>query len=97
MEGDVEIDLSYHNKDDETGETGYFERAWFKPIPIVENGRQTLQGLNYDQVARRVSRCRASSHPGRRTCRAATVEQMHHTDCNTLHGVKRYHPSIEIG
>lgn len=28
-EGDVGVDLSYHNKDDETTGTGYFERAWF--------------------------------------------------------------------
>jgi len=40
-EGDAGVDLSYHNKDDETSETGYFEKAWFRPIPIVENGQQT--------------------------------------------------------
>ena len=34
-EGDVGVDLSYHNKDDETAQTGYFEKAWFHPIPVV--------------------------------------------------------------
>ena len=42
-EGDAGIDLSYHNKDDLTGETTYFEKAWFRPIPIQENGRQELE------------------------------------------------------
>jgi hypothetical protein len=28
---------------------------------------------------------------------AATGEEMHHTDKNTLHLVKRYHPSAEVG
>lgn len=46
-EGDGGVDLSYHNKDDETTETGYFEKAWFRPIPIQENGRQAMEGLNY--------------------------------------------------
>lgn len=50
-EGNVGVDLSYHNVDDETAETGYFEHAWFKPIPIVENGDQTMQGLNYSMTA----------------------------------------------
>ena len=50
-EGNVGVDLSYHNKDDETTETGYFEKAWFKPIPIVENGQQTMDGLNYGMTA----------------------------------------------
>lgn len=50
-EGNVGVDLSYHNKEDETAETGYFERAWFHPIPIVENGPQTMHGLNYKMTA----------------------------------------------
>ena len=50
-EGDVGVDLSYHNKEDETSRTGYFEQAVFKPIPIQENGRQTLWGLNYSMTA----------------------------------------------
>lgn len=50
-EGDSGIDTSYHNKDDETADTGYFEKAWFHPIPIVENGKQVLEGLNYGMTA----------------------------------------------
>jgi hypothetical protein len=50
-EGDVGVDLSYHNKDDETSETTYFEKAWFKPIPIQENGKQELWGLHYGMTA----------------------------------------------
>ena len=179
-EGDVGVDLSYHNKDDETTETGYFEHAWFKPIPIVENGQQTMNGLNYamtawrhgeeamdpfhdetgyllwDQANRQVIRCFAvprglailaggdagprdkvltfAATPGSEDyglcqnkylmerARAtafksiftfnedgtfsytsdlllkllATGEEMHHTDRNTLHRVKRYHPSVEV-
>lgn len=50
-EGDVGVDLSYHNKDDETTETSYFEKAWFHPIPTQENGQQQLEGLKYGMVA----------------------------------------------
>ncbi|HET7299140.1 MAG TPA: FABP family protein [Oleiagrimonas sp.] len=50
-EGDSGVDLSYHNKDDETSETSYFEKAWFKPIPIQENGQQFLEGLSYKMTA----------------------------------------------
>lgn len=50
-EGNVGVDFSYHNKDDETTETGYFEKAWFHPIPMQENGKQQLEGLNYNMQA----------------------------------------------
>lgn len=50
-EGDTGIDLSYHNQDDETSHTSYFEKANFKPIPIQENGKQTLWGLTYNMTA----------------------------------------------
>lgn len=50
-EGNVGVDLSYHNKEDETAETGYFEKAWFRPIPVVESGKQALYGLNYKMTA----------------------------------------------
>ncbi len=50
-EGDVGVDLSYHNKDDETSETSYFEKAQFSPIPIQENGQQSMEGLNYKMTA----------------------------------------------
>lgn len=50
-EGNVGVDVSYHNNDKITGETGYFEKAWFKPIPTQQNGRQFLEGLKYGSVA----------------------------------------------
>lgn len=50
-EGDTGVDLSFHNKDNETAETGYFEKAWFHPIPTQENGQQRLEGLKYGMVA----------------------------------------------
>ena len=50
-EGDVGLDLSYHNQDDVTGRTSYFEQATFKPIPIQENGQQKLWGLSYTMTA----------------------------------------------
>ncbi|GAA4672437.1 FABP family protein [Gordonia humi] len=50
-EGDVGVDLSYHNDDDETGHTSYFEKASFTPIPGQENGRQKLWGLKYSMTA----------------------------------------------
>lgn len=50
-EGNVGVDLSYHNKEDETTETEYFEKAWFRPIPVVKNGKQSMHGLNYEMTA----------------------------------------------
>lgn len=50
-EGNTGVDLSYHNADDETSKTSYFERAVFKPIPVQENGQQTLWGMNYSMTA----------------------------------------------
>lgn len=50
-EGDVGVDFSYHNTEDESSQTGYFEKAWFRPIPIVENGQQKMWGLNYGMTA----------------------------------------------
>lgn len=50
-EGNVGVDSSYHNKDDETSDTGYFEKAWFKPIPTHENGDQSLEGVTYQMTA----------------------------------------------
>ncbi|GGB46428.1 FABP family protein [Flexivirga endophytica] len=50
-EGDVGVDLSYHNKEDDTSETSYFEQAWFKPIPVQENGQQEIWGLSYGMKA----------------------------------------------
>jgi hypothetical protein len=50
-EGNVGVDLSYHNKEDETSKTTYFEKTWFKPIPIQENGQQAMEGLTYQSTA----------------------------------------------
>lgn len=50
-EGNCGVDFSFHNKDGGTGETSYFEKAWFKPIPTQENGKQSLEGLNYKMTA----------------------------------------------
>lgn len=50
-EGNIGVDLSYHNNDDITGKTSYFEQAWFKPIPTQQNGKQFLEGLAYKSVA----------------------------------------------
>lgn len=50
-EGNVGVDLSYNNDDDETMETGYFEKAWFHAIPRQTNGLQKLEGLSYKMTA----------------------------------------------
>ncbi len=50
-EGNGGVDFSFHNKDGGTAETSYFEKAWFKPIPIQENGQQTIEGLKYEMTA----------------------------------------------
>lgn len=50
-EGNAGVDLSYHNEDDVTSKTSYFEKAWFKPIPKQENGKQSMEGLTYQSVA----------------------------------------------
>lgn len=50
-EGNVGVDFSYHNADATTGETGYFEKASFKPIPATMNGKQHLEGLRYEMTA----------------------------------------------
>ncbi len=180
-EGDVGLDLSYHNKDDHTAKTSFFETAWFRPIPMQENGKQTLEGLNYKMTAWRrgeeamdpfhdevgyllwekatsqimrvvvfgrgiaiLAGGDAKPHDKVMTVKAtpgdpnygilqnkylsqraqlmsfestftinddtsfsytsdlvlklaATGAEMHHTDLNTLHRVKRIHPSAELG
>lgn len=50
-EGNVGVDLSYHNDDDVTEKTSYFEKCIFKPIPRQENGVQKLDGLFYKSTA----------------------------------------------
>ena len=50
-EGDQGLDVSYHHADGEVGETEYFERVTFSSFGPVENGRQTLYGLDYRTAA----------------------------------------------
>ena len=46
-EGDKGVDISYHNEKGAIGETPYREVITFKPFGPVENGPQTLMGLDY--------------------------------------------------
>ena len=178
-EGNIGVDLAYHNNDDVIAKTTNFERAWFKPIPIQENGQQSLEGLAYkitnwrhgeeamdpfhdesgyllwDKKREQVMQCvvfgrgisilagstaglhdkviRFKATPGDPSYGilqnkylmeraellsyehtftfnndgtfthvsdivlklAAIGKEMRHTDTNTLHRVKRYHPSVE--
>lgn len=50
-EGNDGVDVSFRHEDDDTTTTGYFETAWFKPIPTQNNGNQALEGLKYGMVA----------------------------------------------
>lgn len=50
-EGNVGVDVSYRHIDDETTTTGYFEKAWFLPIPTQQNGDQFLEGLKFGMTA----------------------------------------------
>ncbi len=179
-EGNVGLDVSYHNDDDVIGKTSNFEKAWFKPIPTQENGQQSLEGLAYkitnwrhgeeamepfhdesgyllwDKANQQVMQCvvfgrgisiLAGTTAGARDTEfhlkarpgdpsygilqnkylmeraemmsydhkfifhddgtfthesdivlklAAIGKEMHHTDKNTLHRVKRYHPGSEF-
>jgi len=46
-EGDEGLDVSYHHDVDEPIETIYREKATFKPFGPVDNGDQSLFGLDY--------------------------------------------------
>lgn len=50
-EGNVGLDISFHHDDDHIEETGYFEKASFSRIPVVNNGSQRMHGLNYQMTA----------------------------------------------
>src|SRR5438445_1381965 len=50
-EGNVGLDVSYHNVEGVVGKTGYFERAELKPFGPVDNGKQSLYGLDYRMAA----------------------------------------------
>jgi hypothetical protein len=50
-EGNDGRDVSFHNARDRVGETGYLEKVQLKPFGPVENGRQSLYGLDYRMAA----------------------------------------------
>ena len=50
-EGHKGMDFSYHNEEQETGQTSYFERVTFSTFGPVDNGNQHLYGLDYRMAA----------------------------------------------
>jgi hypothetical protein len=50
-EGSKGLDVSYHNADDEVGETPYREKVTLAPFGPVDNGSQQLFGLDYRMAA----------------------------------------------
>lgn len=50
-QGEEGLDVSYHNVEEVVGETRYLEKVELKPFGPVENGRQTLYGLDYRMAA----------------------------------------------
>jgi hypothetical protein len=50
-EGSKGLDVSYHNEDDEVGETIYREKVTLSPFGPVDNGSQQLFGLDYRMAA----------------------------------------------
>jgi len=54
-EGDGGLDISWHNVEGELGETPYREKVSMKPFGPVDNGTQSLYGLDYRMAAWRGS------------------------------------------
>ena len=50
-EGDDGLDVSYHNAKGTVAETGYLEKVQLKPFGPVDNGKQSLYGLDYRMAA----------------------------------------------
>lgn len=50
-EGEKGIDVSYHHAENEVGDTPYREEISFKPFGPVDNGAQSLYGLDYRMAA----------------------------------------------
>jgi hypothetical protein len=50
-EGDLGLDVSFHNATGVVAETRFRERAVFNPFGPVDNGRQSLFGLDYRTAA----------------------------------------------
>jgi hypothetical protein len=54
-EGHGGVDFSFHHADEQTGDTAYFERVTFSPFGPVDNGTQSLYGLDYRMAAWRAT------------------------------------------
>jgi hypothetical protein len=50
-EGDEGMDFSFHHAEGATGQTPYREKITLAPFGPVQNGRQTLHGLDYRMAA----------------------------------------------
>ena len=50
-EGAEGLDISYHHAEGEIGETKYREKVELKPFGPVDNGEQSLYGLDYRMAA----------------------------------------------
>ena len=50
-EGSKGLDVSFHNADDEIGDTPYREKVTLAPFGPVDNGHQKLFGLDYRMAA----------------------------------------------
>lgn len=50
-EGEGGVDFSFHHEEGETGTTDYRERITFSPFGPVDNGSQSLYGLDYRMAA----------------------------------------------
>jgi len=50
-EGTGGVDVSYHHAEGEAGDTRYREHITFKPFGPVDNGSQSLYGLDYKMAA----------------------------------------------
>jgi hypothetical protein len=50
-EGGQGLDVSFHNAEGEIGDTPYRERIVFNPFGPVDNGEQSLYGLDYRMAA----------------------------------------------
>lgn len=50
-EGTKGLDVSFHNEEQEIGDTVYRERVILNPFGPVDNGQQTLYGLDYRMSA----------------------------------------------
>lgn len=52
--GNGGVDFSFHHADDQSDNTSYREEITFKPFGPVDNGHQSLYGLDYKMAAWRV-------------------------------------------